>query len=139
MNYDSPISLDWMGYSLYGQSNITINGDTVMKMPGIGEHSIQVFGSDSSGNIHESEIIFFSIGSSSTFPSTPSPFSFDLIITSTLSVIIGITCLMIILLFITRRRKTIEIIPKEGPPINTNVDAFFPCPYCHTEIDPKSD
>jgi hypothetical protein len=140
LSYDSPISLDWTGYSLDNQINHFINGNTVIELPSVGSHSIQVFGNDSLGNNHESEITFFSIGdftSNPSNPSPPNPFIFDWIFISVLMGIIGIASLMVIILLANRRRM-IKMIPKKESPVKTISEAVFTCPYCHTEIDPKS-
>ena len=137
LSYDSSISLAWIGYSLDNQMNNSINGNTVIRFPSLGSHSIQVFGNDSLGNIHESEITCFSIGGSSTNPFPQNPFNVDWIFLSVLMGIIGIASLMVILLLVYRRRM-IKMIPKRESPIKTISEAVFTCPYCHTEIDPKS-
>ena len=142
LSYAKATSLNWQGYSLDGGTNKTILGNTTIPLPDYGEHSIQVFGIDAVGNIHKSEIIFFTVSvDSSPEPPNPlptNPFYFNLIFASTLSVIIGIASLMFIVLLITRRRRTIKITPKAEPPIKANVEAVFTCPYCHTEIGPMS-
>lgn len=137
LSFQNNTNLVWIGYTLDGQSNININGNTVIKMPDIGDHYIQVFGNDSIGNIHESEITFFRIGGSSPNISPPNPFAFDWIFISVLVGIIGIASLMLIFLLVNRRR-TIRMIPKEESPVKTISEVVFACPYCHTEIDPKS-
>ncbi|MFX1480798.1 MAG: S8 family serine peptidase, partial [Promethearchaeota archaeon] len=47
--------LTWRGYSLDGNPVVTIPGNTLIPMPTYGEHAIQVFGEDSSGNPYETE------------------------------------------------------------------------------------
>jgi hypothetical protein len=61
LSYDNSTNLDWQGYSLDGQPNKTILGNTAIPMPDYGVHNIQVFGNDSIGTIHESDIRYFSI------------------------------------------------------------------------------
>ena len=51
----------WMGYSLDGQDNVTISGNTTLTDLSEGSHSVTVYASDSSGNCGFSETIYFSI------------------------------------------------------------------------------
>ncbi len=61
LSYTSTIQLDWMEYSLDGQSNRTILGNTTIQFPEIGQHTIQVFGNTSSGSYYTSDIRQFII------------------------------------------------------------------------------
>ncbi|MFX1463321.1 MAG: hypothetical protein ACFFBF_09760 [Promethearchaeota archaeon] len=63
LSFENNTSLDWMGYSLDSLNNITILGNKTIKMPSNGLHTIQVFGNESSGIDHWSEIRYFSIDS----------------------------------------------------------------------------
>ena len=62
LNYSCSTTLNWVGYSLDGNTNITISGNTTIPMPNDGHHTLQVFGIESSGPIHESKISYFSVG-----------------------------------------------------------------------------
>ncbi|MFX1593172.1 MAG: hypothetical protein ACFFB6_01015 [Promethearchaeota archaeon] len=62
LSFENKTILDWVGYSLDGQANKTILGNTTIPMPASGLHSIQIFGNDTLGTIHESEVRYFSIG-----------------------------------------------------------------------------
>ncbi|MFX1408921.1 MAG: SBBP repeat-containing protein [Promethearchaeota archaeon] len=57
----TPDDLDWMAYSLNGQPNKTILGDTTFPFPDDGEHTIQVFGNSSIGIIYSSNLVDFSV------------------------------------------------------------------------------
>ncbi len=61
LSYESNLNLDWIGYSLDGQANITILGNTTIPIPADGPHSIQAFGNDSLGVMYESNIRYFTI------------------------------------------------------------------------------
>jgi len=74
LSYDNNTNLEWQGYSLDGQSNITISGNTTIPMPDAGLHSIQVFGNVTSGMIIESDIIYFTISEDIITPGTPKIF-----------------------------------------------------------------
>ncbi len=52
-------SVPWMGYSLDGQSNITIAGNTTLTV-GEGTHSVVVYANDTFGNMDSSETVYFS-------------------------------------------------------------------------------
>ena len=54
-----PVS--WIGYSLDGQSNVTISGNTTLTELAYGLHSIVVYATDYSGNLGYSETINFSV------------------------------------------------------------------------------
>lgn len=59
LSYEKTTTLDWQGYSLDGNANKTINGDTTIPIPSNGPHRIQVFGNDFMGRMYESEIRYF--------------------------------------------------------------------------------
>ena len=61
LGYDNTTTLDWQGYSLDGQANVTISGNKTIPTPEDGIHTIQVFGNDTSGNMIESELRHFTI------------------------------------------------------------------------------
>ncbi len=60
ISYDTIINFDWEAYSIDGSTNNTILGDTVIAMPDFGQHTIQIFGKDSIGDVFESDIRHFS-------------------------------------------------------------------------------
>jgi len=64
LSYDVNTDFNWTGYSLDGQTNITILGNTTIPMPADGLHRIQVFGNDSIGTIYESDVRYFTIATS---------------------------------------------------------------------------
>ena len=59
LSYDSNINFDWQGFSLDGQFNKTILGNTTIPIPNDGNHSIRVFGNDSIGTMYESDLRYF--------------------------------------------------------------------------------
>jgi parallel beta-helix repeat protein len=52
---------DWMGYSLDGQTNSTITGDTILKGLSEGIHTITVYANDTAGNMGHSNIVYFAV------------------------------------------------------------------------------
>jgi hypothetical protein len=69
-------------YSLDGQDNVTISGNTTLTDLPYGEHNVTVFATDGVGNTGTSETIFFSI------PEPPEPFPTSLVAASIITVII---------------------------------------------------
>jgi hypothetical protein len=61
LSYETVIVFNWVGYSLDGQNNQTILGNTTIPVPYDGSHSIQVFGNDSSGIMYQSDVRCFSV------------------------------------------------------------------------------
>jgi hypothetical protein len=54
-------TVDWMGYSLDGEQNVTITGNITLIGLSSGSHSITVYANDTYGNIGASELIYFSV------------------------------------------------------------------------------
>jgi len=106
LSYKSSISLDWIGYSLDGQWNRTILGNTTISMPNDGLHSVQVFGNDSIGNIYESEVRYFTVSSISSI-SPFNPFYLIVIVLSILG-LAGVATIFYIL-YTKRQRRVKEI------------------------------
>jgi hypothetical protein len=83
-------------YSLDGQNNVTISGNTTLTDLPYGEHNVTVFATDEVGNTGASETIFFSI------PEPPEPFPTSLVVASIITVIIvGIG----LLVYFRKRKK----------------------------------
>ena len=61
LSFTSQEELDWIRYSLDGQLNKTILGNSSVVMPEKGIHHIQVFANDTLGSLHESNIQYFTI------------------------------------------------------------------------------
>ncbi len=58
----------WMGYSLDGQDNVTVTGNTTLSELADGAHEITVYARDEFGNTAQSETISFT--TEETFPTT---------------------------------------------------------------------
>jgi len=61
LSFENSTTLDWIEYSLDGQMNKTILGNTTIPIPEEGVHTIQVFGNDTLGIIYESDIRTFTV------------------------------------------------------------------------------
>jgi N-acetylneuraminic acid mutarotase len=61
----------WMGYSLNGQDNVTLLGNSTISnlLPGV--HNIRVYANDTAGNIVSSETIYFNVEAPESFPVVP--------------------------------------------------------------------
>lgn len=54
-------STPWIGYSLDGEANVTITGNTTLTNVSYGIHSIRVYTNDTSGNMGSSDIVYFTV------------------------------------------------------------------------------
>lgn len=54
-------STSWVGYSLNGQANVTIAGNTTLSGLSDGPHSLIVYSNDTAGNIGVSEMVHFAV------------------------------------------------------------------------------
>ncbi|MHA2031074.1 MAG: OmpL47-type beta-barrel domain-containing protein [Candidatus Kariarchaeaceae archaeon] len=61
LSYENTTNLEWKGYSLDGNVNMTILGNTTIILPDDGTHSIQVFGSNSQSANFQSKLKYFSV------------------------------------------------------------------------------
>jgi parallel beta-helix repeat protein len=95
--FDEAIS--WIGYSLDGQVNITITGNTTVSGLSNGLHSLIVYANDTAGNTGGSEMIFFTV-------ETPREEAFPIWV---LAVIVAIAVVgAALLVYFTKVRKTAE-------------------------------
>ena len=68
LSFENGTVLDWVGYSLDGQSNRTILGNTTIPMPENGFHYIQIFANDTFGTLYTSDIVYFTVAVESEAP-----------------------------------------------------------------------
>ena len=61
LNFTVNESTSWIGYSLDGNTNITIMGDILLTSLSEGSHSVILFANDTEGNMGSSSIIWFTI------------------------------------------------------------------------------
>ncbi|OLS26673.1 MAG: hypothetical protein HeimC3_07750 [Candidatus Heimdallarchaeota archaeon LC_3] len=59
ISFDTSTPYDWIGYSLDGNNNVTIYGNTTIPMPAAGSHVIQVIANDSLGDWYVSDLRAF--------------------------------------------------------------------------------
>jgi len=87
----------WVGYSLDGQANVTITGNTTLTGLSEGSHSLIVFAKDEDGNTGASGIIYFNIAPQ------PDPFPITWVV-ATIVVIAVVGA--VLLVYFRRIRKT---------------------------------
>jgi hypothetical protein len=61
ISLENNTNVDWMGYSLDGQNNITILGNTTIPMPDPGLHNLILTVNDTVGTFFKSELRYFSV------------------------------------------------------------------------------
>jgi hypothetical protein len=120
---DKPISLDesvlnsslngfpnvsWVGYSLDGQNNITLHGNTTLTGLPKGAHNITVYANDTYGNIGASQTIFFAT------KAEPFPTAVAVIVSGASLAAIGLT----LLVYFKKRKHSTAKNWKDG---NTNL------------------
>jgi hypothetical protein len=70
LNFSVSKPASWVGYSLDGEDNVTINGNITITGLSAGLHNITVYAKDANGNIGASEMITFTVALAS-FPTGP--------------------------------------------------------------------
>jgi len=88
-------------YSVDGQNNVTINGNTTLTDLSIGEHNCTVYATDVEGNIGASEIIAFTV--SKPEQSEPEPFPTTLVAIAS-GVLVSIIVVGLLVYFKKRKR-----------------------------------
>jgi hypothetical protein len=66
-------AISWVGYSLDGEGNVTIAGNTTLMGLTNGEHSITVYANDTLGNVYASQTINFTVASEAKQEAKPFP------------------------------------------------------------------
>jgi len=61
LSYNNATALDWQGYSLDGQTNRSILGNTTIPIPVDGRHNIRVYGNSTGGLMYESDSRHFTV------------------------------------------------------------------------------
>jgi hypothetical protein len=61
LNFTVNESVSWIGYSLDGQTNVTVPGNFTLTKLASGSHTLTVYANDTSGNMGASETIYFTI------------------------------------------------------------------------------
>jgi hypothetical protein len=61
LNFTRSEPTSWMGYSLDGQMNVTVGGNTTLVGLSDGVHSVIVYATDIAGNMGSSDIVYFTV------------------------------------------------------------------------------
>ena len=101
LNFTISKPAEWIGYSIDGQANITINGNTTLTALPNGAHSLTIYANDTEGNMAASGTVIFSIDVP-TQEQGQEPSSTTLVGASASMTVIGIG---LVVLFRKRNRK----------------------------------
>lgn len=71
LNFTVNEATSWMGYSLDGEENTTVNGNVALPELSVGQHTLTVYANDTVGNSAASETISFTVAEPETFPTVP--------------------------------------------------------------------
>jgi parallel beta-helix repeat protein len=88
-----------ISYSLDGQNNVTITGNTTLNKVPNGSHNLTVYATDHSGNTGASKTISFNVEVPEPFPTT---------LTATLGSIVAVACFGLLIYFKKRRKEAGE-------------------------------
>lgn len=96
LNFTVSRAVNWSGYSLDGQENVTVSGNTTIAGLANGKHNITIYAKDEFGNVVSSETRFFDI-------EVPEPFSTVPIVATLSASSVAIICVGVF--FYLRKRK----------------------------------
>jgi hypothetical protein len=68
LNFSLSGPAEWTGYSIDGQTNITVNGNTTLTGTAYGSHTLTVYANDTNSNTKTSQTITFTINQPPPFP-----------------------------------------------------------------------
>jgi len=71
LNFTANTSISWAGYSLDGQVNTTVVGNTTLTNLAQGLHSVVVYANDTAGEVTSSQTVYFTIGQVSILEIVP--------------------------------------------------------------------
>jgi parallel beta-helix repeat protein len=94
----------WIGYSLDGQANVTITGNTTLSGLPDGLHSLIVYANDTDGKTGTSETVYFTIAQK-TEPQQSEPFPMTLIVASA-AIIVGVGVAAVLIYFKKIKKPT---------------------------------
>ena len=94
-------SVVWVGYSLDGYANVTVDGGGGVVLSGLsnGRHSVVVFAEDAYGNMGASETITFSV------VNAPLSMFFIAVVVAIVAVVVVVVCVGLLFLFLWKRRR----------------------------------
>jgi hypothetical protein len=108
LNFTVNRRVEWMGYSLDGNENVTITGNTTLTELSAGLHNVTIYAKDSFGNTGTSETVTFSV-------EVPEPFPTKLVAVILVSVaIVGAGLLVYFVKFKKQQRKQLASKQQKG-------------------------
>jgi hypothetical protein len=78
----------WVGYSLDGKDNVTIDGNTTLTGLSNGAHNVTVYANDTFGNVGSSQTITFTIALVSIVKSEPFPTAIVVVVLAVVAVVV---------------------------------------------------
>jgi hypothetical protein len=102
----------WIGYSLDGQANVTIAGNTILSELSIGSHRLVVYAKDTDGKTGISETIHFIISQQSE-PQQSEPFPITWIVAAATLIAIGGAAFLV---YFKKIKKTTQKVHAQPPP-----------------------
>jgi hypothetical protein len=97
LNFTISKPAQWVGYSLDGQANITIDGNTTLTELSNGQHTVAIYANDTNGNFAQTQTITFTVEKSEPFPTIT-------VVIVLGAVVVSVVCI-VSLLFYRRYRK----------------------------------
>jgi hypothetical protein len=105
LNFTVNEPASWVGYSVDGQNNVTITGNTTLTGLSEGSHGLTVYARDKAGNMGASETIYFTITQQTNpHPAQSEPFSTHWILAAIVISVIGLAA--VIQVFLRKIKKT---------------------------------
>jgi parallel beta-helix repeat protein len=92
--------VNWMGYSLDGQDNVTVTGNSTISELTNGLHNVTVYARDTFGNEGASETIAFTVSAPEAFPTAP--------VLAASAATLAIACIAILVYFKKRRATNLK-------------------------------
>jgi hypothetical protein len=143
ISYTNSSALEWIGYSLDGQANKTVTGNTVIPMPGNGAHTMQIHGTSTIGHYYSSALVYFTVDISEEPPPPPpngDNFMLIFILISVFSVV-GVTIAIVVVKKVHTPSKAPKPrkpkVKKEKPKKKGIIEEELFCPFCNTAITPQ--
>ena len=136
LSFNCSDNFDWIGYSLDGNTNITITGNKVILVHEVGIHSVILNGIISEGMVIQSDLRYFFTYYQDSPPIQPENlYVIPIFLTS---IGIGVIGLLSIVLILSRRknfmRTSTPVISYAKPQVYENVDSGRDqinfCPFC---------
>ncbi|NVM36601.1 MAG: TIR domain-containing protein [Candidatus Lokiarchaeota archaeon] len=144
LSFENSTALDWVGYSLDGNETVTILGNTTISIPENGVYTIQVFGNDTLGNPHNSDLRYFTVDLITSPANTHLVNKILLIITLTIIGCCIIAVVVIAGVIVVRKRTVIfREVKKEkrslrkAPSLIEEKPLEMLCPECGNQIEPE--